>query len=90
MEDTFLINKADVWLKIQNFITKSREQFLINRKVQNEKWLQTYLQNKIYYEIKYMSENNPMISKLHTDVKDNKISIPSAVEPILHEYKKTN
>jgi LAO/AO transport system kinase len=83
------IGIADVWRSIQSFITASGEQLMINRKQQYEKWLWSYLQNKIYYEIQHLKENNPLIEKLQEDVKENRISIRTAVQSILQEYKKS-
>ncbi|MBP7281042.1 MAG: methylmalonyl Co-A mutase-associated GTPase MeaB [Leptospiraceae bacterium] len=83
------IGIPEVWEKIQNFVTASGGQITINRKTQYDKWLWSYLQNKIYYEIQHLKENNPLISKLQNDVKENRISIRTAVESILQEYKKS-
>lgn len=79
----------DVWGKIQNFISASGEELIVNRKIQYEKWLWSYLQNKIYYEIQHLKESNLQVLKLQEDVKENRISIRMAVESILHEYKKS-
>ncbi len=79
----------NVWEKIQDFVNASGEQITINRKSQYDKWLWSHLQNQIYYDIQNLKENNPLILKLQDDVKENKISIRTAVNSILQEYKKS-
>ncbi len=83
------IGITNVWEKIQDFISASGEQITINRKTQYDKWLWSHLQNQIYYDIQNLKENNPLILKLQEDVKENKISIRTAVNSILQEYKKS-
>ena len=80
---------ADVWEQIQEFIVASGEQLTINRKTQYDKWLWSYLQNQIYYEIQNLKENNPLILKIQEDVKEKRISIRTAANSILQEYKKS-
>jgi LAO/AO transport system kinase len=80
---------ANVWEQIQKFILASGEQLTINRKIQYDKWLWSYLQNQIYYEIQNLKENNPLILKIQEDVKEKRISIRTAANTILKEYKKS-
>ncbi|HMZ64002.1 MAG TPA: methylmalonyl Co-A mutase-associated GTPase MeaB [Leptospiraceae bacterium] len=78
-----------VWETIQNFIDASGEQMSINRKSQYDKWLWSYLQNQIYYELQTLKEKNPKIKKIEEDVRDNRLSIRTATHTILEEYKKS-
>ena len=59
--------------QIKKFMQASGEQLIINRKMQYDKWLWSYLQNQIYYEIQNLKENNPPF-KIQEDVKEKNLN----------------
>lgn len=77
-----------IWDQVIHFKEVSGKHITKKREEQNEKWLWTYVQDRISRELQSLKENDINVKETEKNFKESKISLRKAVEQILGEYKK--